>query len=81
MVLSAVALITVQLISGFNPEYEIQTPEALIGLRLSMSIIPAIGLLIALIIFRAYPLNLTKFTKQQERLKELHQARLEKLKI
>jgi len=79
MVLSAVALITVQLISGFNPEYKIQTPEALIGLRFSMSIIPAIGLLFALIIFRAYPLNLTKFTEQQERLKELHQARLDNL--
>lgn len=80
MVLSAVALIIVQLISGFDPKSEFQTPEALIGLRFSMSIIPAIGLLIALIIFRAYPLNLTKFTEQQERLKELHQARLDKVK-
>jgi len=80
MVLSAVALIIVQLISGFDPKSEFQTPEALIGLRFSMSIIPAIGLLIALIIFRGYPLNLTKFTEQQERLKELHQARLDKVK-
>jgi Na+/melibiose symporter-like transporter len=45
-----------------------------------MSIVPAIGLLISLLIFKKFPLNLTKFTEQQERLKILHQARLDKLK-
>ncbi|NVM19276.1 MAG: MFS transporter [Candidatus Lokiarchaeota archaeon] len=80
MILSALALIIVQLISGFNPELETQTFDALIGLRFSMSIVPAIGLLIALIIFKFFPLNLAKFTEQQKNLKELHQARLDKLK-
>jgi GPH family glycoside/pentoside/hexuronide:cation symporter len=80
MILSAVALITIQLISGFNPDLETQTSEALIGLRFSMSIVPAIGLLLALLIFNYYPLNLKKFTEQQEKLKQLHQARLDKLK-
>lgn len=80
MILSAVALIIVQLISGFNPNLVIQTPEALIGLRFSMSIVPAIGLLIALIIFKFYPLNLARFTDQQKKLKELHRARLDKVK-
>jgi GPH family glycoside/pentoside/hexuronide:cation symporter len=79
MILSALALIIVQLISDFNPELETQTPDALIGLRFSMSIVPAIGLLLALLIFKFYPLNLTKFNEQQERLKELHQARLDKI--
>jgi GPH family glycoside/pentoside/hexuronide:cation symporter len=80
MILSAFALIIVQLISGFNPKLETQTPEALIGLRFSLSIVPAIGLSIALIIFKFYPLNLAKFNEQQERLKVLHQTRLDKLK-
>jgi GPH family glycoside/pentoside/hexuronide:cation symporter len=80
MVLSAIALIFVQLISGFNPDLETQTPDALIGLRFSMSIVPAIGLLLAILIFKFYPLNLKKFNEQQEKLKVLHQARLDKLK-
>lgn len=80
MILSALALIFVQLISGFNPNLETQTPEALVGLRFSMSIVPAIGLLIGLLIFKFFPLNLAKFTDQQEKLKILHQARLDKLK-
>jgi GPH family glycoside/pentoside/hexuronide:cation symporter len=80
MILSAIALIIVQLISGFNPDLETQTPDALIGLRFSMSIVPAIGLLLALLIFKLYPLNLKKFNEQQEKLKVLHQARLDKLK-
>ena len=80
MVLSAIALIIVQLISGFNPDLETQTPDALIGLRFSMSIVPAIGLLLALLIFKFYPLNLKKFNEQQKKLKTLHQARLDKLK-
>ncbi|MFX0046679.1 MAG: MFS transporter [Candidatus Hermodarchaeota archaeon] len=80
MILSAVALIILQLISGFNPELDTQTPDALIGLRFSMSIVPAIGLFLALLIFKFYPLNLKKFNEQQDRLKTLHQARLDKLK-
>ncbi|MBY9014031.1 MAG: MFS transporter, partial [Candidatus Lokiarchaeota archaeon] len=80
MILSAFALIIVQLTSGFNPNLETQTPQALTGLRISISIVPAIGLLIGLIIFKFYPLTLAKFTDQQEKLKELHQVRLDKLK-
>jgi GPH family glycoside/pentoside/hexuronide:cation symporter len=80
MILSAIALIIVQLISGFNPNLETQTPEALVGLRFSMSIVPAIGLLLALLVFNFYPLNLKKFNDQQEKLKVLHQKRLDKLK-
>ena len=80
MILSAFALILVQLITGFDPQLETQTSEALIGLRLSMSIVPAIGLLIGLIIFKSFPLNHKKFTEQQEKLKVLHEERLRKLK-
>ena len=79
MILSAFALILVQLITGFDPQLETQTSEALIGLRLSMSIVPAIGLLIGLIIFKFFPLNYKKFTEQQEKLKLLHEERLTKL--
>ncbi len=80
MILSALALILVQLISGFDPQLETQTSEAIIGLRLSMSIVPAIGLLIGLIIFKFFPLNYKRFTEQQEKLKVLHEERLRKLK-
>jgi Na+/melibiose symporter-like transporter len=80
MILSAVALIILQLASGFNPDLETQTTEALIGLRFSISIVPAIGLALALLIFKFFPLNLKKFNEQQEQLKVLHQARIEKLK-
>jgi len=80
MIFSAFALILVQLISGFDPQLETQTSEALFGLRLSMSIVPAIGLLIGLIIFKFFPLNYQKFTEQQEKLKVLHEERLRKLK-
>ena len=79
MILSSFALIFVQLITGFDPQLETQTSEALIGLRLSMSIVPAIGLLIGLIIFKFFPLNYIKFTEQQEKLKVLHEERLRKL--
>jgi len=79
MILSAIALILVQLITGFDTQLETQTSEALIGLRLSMSIVPAIGLLIGLIIFNFFPLNYKKFTEQQEKLKVLHEERLRKL--
>ncbi|NHJ22719.1 MAG: MFS transporter [Candidatus Lokiarchaeota archaeon] len=80
LILSAVALIILQLVSGFNPNLETQTTEGLIGLRFSISIVPAIGLILALIIFKFYPLNLKKFNEQQAKLKELHQARLSQLK-
>ena len=79
MIFSAFALIAVQLLSGFDPNLESQTPTALIGLRISMSLVPALGLLIGLIIFKFYPLNYKKFTEQQEKLKVLHELRLGKL--
>ena len=80
MILSAFALISIQLLSGFDPNLETQAPTALIGLRISMSLVPALGLLIGLIVFKFYPLNYEKFTKQQEQLKVLHELRLGKLK-
>ena len=79
MIFSAFALITVQLLSGFDPNLESQTPTALIGLRISMSLVPALGLLIGLIVFKFYPLNYEKFTEQQKQLKVLHKLRLDKL--
>jgi len=79
MIFSALALILIQLTTGFDSKSDIQTSEALIGLRLSISIVPAIGLLIGLIVFKFFPLNYKKFTEQQEKLKELHEERLRKL--
>ena len=79
MIFSAFALITIQLLSGFDPNLETQAPTALIGLRISMSLIPAFGLLLGLIVFKFYPLNYKKFTEQQEQLKILHKLRLDKL--
>jgi len=80
MILSALALISIQLLSGFDPNLETQAPTALMGLRISMSLVPAFGLLLALIVFKFYPLNYKKFTEQQEQLKILHKLRIDKLK-
>ncbi|MHA1668998.1 MAG: MFS transporter [Promethearchaeota archaeon] len=79
MIFSALALILIQLINGFDPQLETQTSEAIIGLRLSISVVPAIGLLIGLIIFKFFPLNFNKFSEQQEMLKVLHKERLRKI--
>ena len=45
MIFSAIALILIQLITGFDPQLVTQTSEALIGLRLSISIVPAVKVL------------------------------------
>ena len=79
MILSALALIFLQLISGFDANSETQTASALFGLRLSISLIPAIGISIGLLIFMFFPLNYMKFNEQQRKLQELHQERLNKL--
>ncbi|MFX0104393.1 MAG: MFS transporter [Candidatus Hodarchaeota archaeon] len=81
MVLSAMALMLVQGLSGFDPSSETQTSTGLVGLKLSISIIPAIGILIGLLIFKFFPLNYKKFSEQQEKLKILHEERLRKLEI
>lgn len=79
MILSALALILVQFFSGFDPSSETQTPTGLIGLRLSISVVPAIGILIGLLIFKYFPLNYKKFSEQQKKLKILHEERLKKV--
>ncbi|MFX1304224.1 MAG: MFS transporter [Promethearchaeota archaeon] len=81
MVLSAVALIIIQMLSGFDPNLDTQPPSGLVGLQLSVSIVPAIGILIGLLIFTFFPLNYKKFSEQQEKLKILHEERLRKLEI
>lgn len=81
MILSALALILVQSFSGFDPKLDTQTSTALFGLRLSISIVPALGILIGLLIFKYFPLNYKKFSEQQEKLKILHEERLRKLEL
>jgi GPH family glycoside/pentoside/hexuronide:cation symporter len=80
MVLSGLTLIIVQILTGFDSEAIVQPPEALIGLKSLVSLVPVTGGLLALIVFRFFQLNYKKFIDQQKRLKELHEERLLKIK-
>jgi GPH family glycoside/pentoside/hexuronide:cation symporter len=55
-------------------------PLAEIGLKALVSLVPVIGGLLALLVFKFFPLNYDKFMEQQKKLIELHEERLTKLK-
>jgi len=78
--LSGLALIIVQFFFGFEAGSESQTPLALLGLTLLVSLIPFIVAVVALIVFSFFPLNYKKFRELMEELKALHGKRLEQLK-
>ncbi len=79
IVLTGITLILVQNLTGFNAEAETQPPGAQIGIQALISIVPAIGILIAILIFSLFPLNHLKFNEMQQELKKLHEERLLKL--
>lgn len=76
LVLAAITLTTVQLLTGFESGSETQSPSALFGLTLLISLVPVLGGLCALIIFKFFPINYKNFCEQQEKLKVLHEKRL-----
>ena len=78
--LSGLALIIVQFFFGFKAGSESQTPLALLGLTLLVSLIPFIVAVIALVVFSFFPINLKKFRDMMKELKVLHDKRLEELK-
>lgn len=78
--LSGLALIIVQFFFGFEAGSESQTPLALFGLTLLVSLIPFIVTVIAFVVFSFFPINLKKFHEMMEELKVLHDKRLEELK-
>ncbi len=62
----------IQIITGFNPEVTTQTPEVIWGLRLLMSVIPAMILLLGVIIFLImFDVTQEKRLATQAKLKEL----------
>jgi len=77
---SGLALIIVQFFFGFEAGSESQTPLALLGLTLLVSLIPFIISIIAFIVFSFFPINLNKFREMMEELKVIHDKRLEELK-
>ena len=79
IVFSGFTLIIVKILTGFDPSNDYQSATALIGLRLTISIVPAICILIGLLIFKFFPINYKAFCEQQEKLKILHEQRLKKL--
>jgi len=79
MVLSGLTLIIVQVLTGFDSDAATQTPHAEIGLRALVSFVPLLGGLLALLIFKFFPLNYAKFMEQQNELKNLHEERLKRL--
>ena len=80
MVFSGLTLIIVQVLTGFDSEAITQSPQAEIGLKALVSLVPVIGGLLALLVFKFFPLNYEKFIEQQKKLSELHEERLTKLK-
>ncbi len=76
LVLAAITLTTVQLLTGFESGSETQSPSALFGLTLLISLVPVLGGLCALIIFKFFPINYKNFCEQQEKLKVLHEKRV-----
>ncbi len=78
--LSGLALIIVQFLFGFQAGSESQTPTALLGLTLLVSLIPFIVGILALVVFSLFPINYTKFREMNDELKILHEKRLQELK-
>jgi GPH family glycoside/pentoside/hexuronide:cation symporter len=78
--LSGLALIIVHFFFGFQAGSESQTPTALLGLTLLVSLIPFIVAILALIVFSFFPINYNKFRELNEELKILHEKRLQELK-
>lgn len=76
LVISAITLTTVQLLTGFESGSETQSPSALFGLTLLLSLVPVLGGLCALIAFKFFPINYKNFCEQQEKLKVLHEKRV-----
>ncbi|MFX0073554.1 MAG: MFS transporter [Candidatus Hermodarchaeota archaeon] len=67
-----VSLAVAHLLTGFNPASKNQTPLALLGIRIHMALIPAIGLLVGAIIFwKWYDLTSEKMNEIQTKLKTL----------
>ena len=61
IVFSGLALIIVQFFFGFQAGSESQTPTALLGLTLLISLVPFIVGVLALIVFSFFPINYVKF--------------------
>ena len=78
--LSGLALIIVQFFFGFQAGSESQTPTALLGLTLLISLIPFIIGILALVVFSLFPINYIKFREMNDELKILHDKRLQELK-
>lgn len=76
IVFSGLTLILIQSFFGFNSEAIVQTPLARSGLRILVAIVPLLGILVALFIFKFFPINYKYFKEMQEKLKILHEKRL-----
>jgi len=79
LVFSGLTLIIVQILTGFDSEAETQSSRALFGLRALVGFVPLAGGLLSLLVFKFFPINYTAFIDQQNKLKELHEERLERL--
>jgi len=79
LVFTAITLATVQVLTGFESGSETQSPLALFGLTSLLTLVPVLGGLGALIVFKFFPINYKNFCEQQEKLKVLHEKRLTEL--
>ncbi len=76
IVLTGLTLLFVQQLTGFDAKAETQPYGAEMGIKMLISIVPFIGILVALFIFAFFPINHIKFKEMQQKLKKLHEERL-----
>ncbi|TFG04267.1 MAG: hypothetical protein EU539_11155, partial [Promethearchaeota archaeon] len=79
IVFSGMTLILVQMTTGFESNATAQTSIAIFGLTILVSLIPLLGILIGIFIFKFFPINHEKFKEMQIDLKLLHEKRKREL--
>ncbi len=79
IVLSGLSLIILKFWTKFDPDADILTGSALIGLKIAFAVIPSCGGIIAILVFSFYPLNYSNMQVLQHQMIELHAARKKRL--
>jgi len=79
LVFSGITLIIVGILTGFDSASETQSPRALLGLKALVGFVPLLGALLAILVFKFFPINYRIFVEQQKQLKIMHEERIERL--
>ncbi len=75
LVFNGITLWIIQVSTGFVSGAEAQPPEALLGIKLLISLVPVIGTALGLLCLSFFSLNHARFREMQEQLKVIHEKR------